>query len=60
MKKIKRVMTRKKMEKIFGGIPAAAKFFEIAPAAVYMWPETKPIPEKRELQMRVLMPEVFM
>ena len=41
----------------FGSVAKAAEFFDIAPQAVYQWPEK--IPRERELELMVRLPAVF-
>ena len=59
MKKIKRTLTRAMVVDMLGGVKEVAEFFETTTAAVYLWAENKPIPEKRELQLRALEPKLY-
>ena len=60
MKKIKRVVTKKRLLQFFcGDVASISEVFETSREAIYLWPDGL-IPEKRELQLRLLKPELFM
>ena len=61
MQQIKRVLTRRKLQEIFGTAAEVAKFYDTSVTAVYMWGDNDIdglIPEKRELQIRAAAPEL--
>ena len=61
MKKIKRIVTKKRLLQFFcGDVASISEFFETSREAIYLWPDDGLIPEKRELQLRLLKPDLFM
>ena len=61
MLEIKRVLTRRKLHEIFGSAFEIAKFYDTSVTAVYMWGDNDIdglIPEKRELQIRAVAPDL--
>jgi len=53
-------IAKNKAIRLFGSRVALAKALGISKEAVYQWPEDKPIPQARALQIRyILKPEAF-
>jgi len=52
-------MTKTELIAIFGSAAEVARFYGITDAAVSAWSDDKPIPELREVQLRLRRPDVF-
>jgi len=53
------VMTKAELVAIFGTAAAVARFYGITDAAVSAWSDDQPIPELREVQLRLRRPDIF-